>query len=570
MTLSVTEVQAVLDQLLNLPSESEIVEFKTAETNFGIAELGQYFSALSNEANLLKKPCGWLIFGVREHKPGPNRWVVVGSQFRLTRHHLDSLKKEIADQTTGRITFVEIYEVAHPKGRVVLFQIPAAPPGQPVAYKGHYYGRDNESLVALNSEEYDRIRTQSTQIDWSAVTVPTATLDDLDPDAIIKARIEYKKKHPKQPVDDWNNLTFLNKAKITINGQITHTALLLLGKSESTHYLSPAVAEITWLLKKVDGSSLDYEHFGPPFLVQTDQILTKIRNLRYRYLPDGTLFPDEIDMYDTYVIREALHNCLAHQDYTLCERIRLVEHPEHLIFENAGSFIPGSVEKVIEQDSPPSYYRNKFLADAMVNLDMIDTIGSGIRRMFEKQRERFFPMPDYDFSKQKTVLLRIEGKILDKNYSQLLRNRQLNLMTVIWLDKVQKHKIHLLNNEQIIYLKQQGLVEGRKPHIHISSVVAHFTGQEAEHIRNRAFNDTYYRDLIVEYIHKFGAASRKDIERLLLDKLSDMLSQSQKQAKISNLLTSLRMYKVIVNEGTDRDSRWTLTPYYHEKETKRI
>lgn len=146
MILSVTEVQAVLNQLLNLPNESEVVEFKTAETSFNIAELGQYFSALSNEANLLKKPCGWLVFGVKELKMGSNRWVVAGSRFRSDRHHLDFLKKDIADQTTGRITFVEIYEVAHPNGRVVLFQIPPAPPGQPVAYKGHYYGRDNESL----------------------------------------------------------------------------------------------------------------------------------------------------------------------------------------------------------------------------------------------------------------------------------------------------------------------------------------------------------------------------------------------------------------------------------------
>ena len=392
MTLSATDVQAVLIQLLDLPNESEVVEFKEAKTSFDIAELGQYFSALSNEANLLKKKCGWLVFGVKEQRSGPNRWVVVGSQFRAARHHLDNLKKEIADQTTGRITFVEIYEVPHPNGRVVLFQIPPAPPGQPISYKGHYYGRDNESLVPLNSEEYDRIRAQGTYADWSAAVVPEATLKDLDPDALAKARVEYKKKHPRQPVNDWNDQTFLNKAKLTINGQITRTALLLLGSPEVVHYLNPSVAQVTWLLKKEDGSSLDYEHFGPPFLIQTDQVLTKIRNLRYRYLPDGTLFPDEIDMYDTYVIREALHNCLAHQDYTLCERISLTEHTEHLIFENAGSFIPGSVEKVIEQDAPPSYYRNKFLADAMVNLDMIDTIGSGIRRMFEKQRDRFFPI----------------------------------------------------------------------------------------------------------------------------------------------------------------------------------
>ena len=329
--------------------------------------------------------------------------------------------------------------------------------------------------------------------------------------------------------------------------------------------MSPSEAKVTWLLKKEDGSPLDYAHFEPPFLVETDQIRAKIRNLRYRYLPDGTLFPDEIDTYDSYVLREALHNCIAHQDYTLCERISLTEFPEHLIFENAGSFIPGSVEQVIEQDAPPSYYRNRFLANAMVNLDMIDTIGSGIRRMFEKQRERFFPMPDYDLTKPKTVRLRIEGKILDKNYSQLLRNRQLNLLTVILLDKVQKHKVSLLTNEQIAFLKREDLVEGRKPNLYISWEVAHYIGQEAEYIRNRAFDDSYYRDMIVGYIYKFGIASRKEIERLLFDKLSDLLTKRQKQTKISNLLTSLRQQGVITNEGTDRSSQWTFAPVSQER-----
>ena len=200
MTLTNAESETILDELLTLPYENEVVEFKTASTSFDIAELGQYFSALSNEANLRNKSCAWLVFGVKEQKGTLNHWAIVGSQFRTARHHLDQLKKEVADQTTGRISFIEIYEVFRPAGRVVMFQIPPALPGQPTAYKGHRYGRDNESLVPLSDEKYDRIRIQSTHVDWSAVVVSVATLADLDSEAIAKARLEYKKKHPKQPV----------------------------------------------------------------------------------------------------------------------------------------------------------------------------------------------------------------------------------------------------------------------------------------------------------------------------------------------------------------------------------
>ena len=45
-------------------SENEVVEFKKAETNFDIDELGKYFSALSNEANLRDHEFAWIVFGV--------------------------------------------------------------------------------------------------------------------------------------------------------------------------------------------------------------------------------------------------------------------------------------------------------------------------------------------------------------------------------------------------------------------------------------------------------------------------------------------------------------------------
>ena len=84
-----------------------------------------------------------------------------------------------------------------------------------------------------------------------------------------------------------------------------------------------------------------------------------------------------------------LHNCIAHQDYRLRGRINVVEEQDSILVTNLGHFIPESVEAVILRDAPPEKYRNPFLAQAMVNLNMIDTIGSGIKRMFLKQRQRF-------------------------------------------------------------------------------------------------------------------------------------------------------------------------------------
>lgn len=302
-----------LKSLLSLKAENEVVEFKEAKNGYDFVKLGKYFSALSNEANLKYQTSAWLVFGVNDNRQ------VVSSNFRPIRKDLDNLKQEIANKTTNRISFIEIYEVQHPQGRVVLFEIPAAPKGFPVAFEGHYYGRDGEALSPLNLEEIERIRSQATLVDWSAGIVPDAKLDDLDQIALQVARKNYKNKFPDKAddVDRWDDATFLNKAKLTIKGKLTRTALLLLGKDEAEHFLSPADVKIRWILKDHEGNDRDYALFGMPFLLAVDKVYAKIRNLKYRYIREGTLFPDEIDQYEPYAIREALNNCIAHQDYTL-------------------------------------------------------------------------------------------------------------------------------------------------------------------------------------------------------------------------------------------------------------
>lgn len=547
------ELKQILQSLRNLTAENEIVEFKEAKPGYDFTKLGKYFSALSNEANLKGKPYAWLLFGI-ENK----RHNIVGSLFRPQRKDLDSLKSEIANKTTNRITFIEIYELNEPEGRVVMFQIPAAPKGFPIAFDGHYYGRDDEELSPLNLEEIERIRSQATTEDWSAVIIPDATIDDLDEDAIALAKKNFKNKFPEKAteVDQWDDITFLNKTKITIKGKITRTAIILLGKEESEHFINPAESKIRWLLKDATGSDKDYAIFGCPMILAVDKVYAKIRNLKYRYIKEGTLFPDELNQYEPYSIREALNNCIAHQDYTKHGRINVVEMDDQLIFTNLGSFIPGSVEKVVKEDSPEEHYRNGFLASAMFNLKMVDTAGGGIRKIFNFQRERFFPMPDYDFSGGK-VKVTISGKILDMEYARLLaRNKDLTLVEIMMLDKVQK-KNDLTEFEEK-HLKGKKLIEGRRPNYYIGIKVAQKTGQKAAYSKNKAFDKSYYLDLIEKAIREHKSLERNEIDELLWKKLPDWMDDKQKKIKINNLLSELRNKNKIENKGTFKMPIWVL------------
>ena len=360
LPMNSSELKTLLYQFRQLPAETEWLEFKEAKGGaFTFDKIGKYFSALSNEANLKGKECGWLIFGVRDSDK-----VIVGSNYRTDRRSLDKLKGEISEHTTSRIGFIEIYELNLAEGRVLMFQVPKAVRGIPTEWQGHAYGRDSDNTIALSTEKRERIRNQNIEVDWSAAICPNATIEDLDPEAIAKARANYKAKFDNKAaeVDSWSDAVFLNKAKVTIRGRITRTSIILLGKEESEHFVSPADVKIRWILKDSRGIEIDWKVESCPFLLAVDRVFGRIRNLRYRYIKEDTLFPDEVDRYEPYIIREALNNCIAHQDYALGGRINVIEGEDHLIFTNKGSFIPGSVEKVIREDSPEEVYRNKFLA----------------------------------------------------------------------------------------------------------------------------------------------------------------------------------------------------------------
>jgi len=236
-------------------------------------------------------------------------------------------------------------------------------------------------------------------------------------------------------------------------------------------------------------------------------------------------------------------------------RVVVVEFPDRVLLTNVGDFLPGDVETVIRQDAPQPIYRNPFLTDAMVALNMIDTQGGGIKRMFETQWRRSFPLPDYDLSRPQQVTVNISGRILDERYTRLLMERtDLNLGQVMPLDRVQKRQ--RIGRDEHRRLKAAGLVEGRYPNLMVAGAVAKATGETGRHIRERGFDKQYYLDLILALVREHGPVSRKDIDDTLLAKLPDLLTPEQKQRKVQNLIQELRRSGSIVNRGTRSHSEW--------------
>ena len=559
-----------LATLRQLPREKGSVEFKSNRNE--PEEIGRYIAGLANTAALQGNERGWMVWGVED---GTHR--VTGTDFnpftqKVKAGSNQALTIWLQVMTQPRADF-EFHEVQHPEGRVVMLEIHPAR-SAPVAFQHVRWIRIDSHLVKLGEhpDKEARLWVQLGQKeDWSGALVPGASMGDLDPEAITAARVRFTEYLTRSEPDarrhesiraeaaSWSAETLLNKALVTKQGRITRSALLLLGKDEASHFLSPADTKITWVLRDASNGTVTSQPFCIPFLLATERAFARIRNVTIDHMPDGTLFPTPVQQYDAWVLREALHNAVAHQDYTLGGKINLVEHPDRLVVTNLGQFIPQSIEWMLEHQSPPEHYRNQWLIDGMIRLRMIEQAGSGIRRMFATQRQRLFPLPDYafDFSPQghPRVELTLQGQILDPKFARaLLARSDLTLGQVLRLDRVQKRQP--LSVAEARDLRDLGLIEGRSPNHFISSKVADTVDQKAQYIHNRGLDDQHYQELVMGYLKRYGRASRADLDGLLRAKLPDVLTEAQKANKVKNLLQAMRRAGLIAPRGKRPEILW--------------
>lgn len=440
--------------------------------------------------------------------------------------------------------------------KVWVIHIPRHLPKRPVFAHNKAWQRIEDSLVEMTAERMAVILDEPIfcETDWSAQIVSDATIDDLDEVAIAKARKMFKKVHsriPEAEVNDWNVETFLSKCGIMKNGGITRAAIILLGKYESAFKLRPAVAQVTWTRRDEKKDVIDYEHFTVPFILTVDEILSRIDNLTMREMPGGTLFPDTMKHYDDYTIREALHNCLAHQDYTIQQRINFVENPTYLYYSNAGNFIPGTLENALTNEEPQSYFRNECLCRAMVDFNMIDTVSRGIKKMFNEQWRRHFPMPDYEIdAKNRKVSVRIYGNEINEQYTNLLKtDNSLTLWDCISLDAIQKGRtIH----EDIAHdLLNRGLIEGEAPNYTISLGIAKATRQLQGYTKQKGLDKEKIKQMILQYLKNAGTdgAKRDSIYEYVKDVMPQVKTNEQQLRLLGDILSALSADKLIYAKG---------------------
>lgn len=550
--ISMTELELQQYLLREYPQENarcEWKEFKNLKNSFCGDEKNDVISYVSAIANM---DGGDLVIGVHD-----KTLEIVGTDtynydkqkaiLRLTERCVN-LSTEGLD--------IDEFITDDTNRKVWVIHIPKHLPKRPVFAHNKAWQRIEDSLVEMTTERMSTILDEPifSETDWSAQIVSDATIDDLDEVAIAKARMMFKKVHsriPEAEVNAWTVETFLSKCGIMKNGGITRAAIILLGKYESAFKLRPAVVQVTWTRRDEKQDVVDYEHFTVPFILTVDEILSKIENLTMREMPGGTLFPDTMKQYDDYTIREALHNCIAHQDYTMQQRINFVENPTYLYYSNAGSFIPGTLENALTNEEPQAYFRNECLCRAMVDFNMIDTVSRGIKKMFNEQWRRHFPMPDYEIdAKNRKVSVRIYGNEINKQYTNLLKtNDSLTLWDCISLDAVQKGRT--IHEDVAQNLLNRGLIEGEAPNYTISLGIAKATNQLQGYTKQKGLDKEKMKQMILQYLKNAGTdgAKRDSIYEYIKDVMPQVKTHEQQLRLLGDILSALSVDKLIYAKG---------------------
>lgn len=541
--------------LREFPQENaccEWKEMKNLKNSFAGDEKDDLISYVSAIANM---EGGHLVIGVQD-----KTLEIVGtdlSKFNLNFQSAVWKLLEHCINLSSEGLSIDEYTTEDTYKTVWIVHIPKHLPRRPVYAHKKAWQRVEDSLVEMTQERLAAILEEPIfeAKDWSAEIVPNATLADLDELAVAKARVMFKKVHaskiPTEEIDTWTVEELLCNSGIMIDGKLTRAAIILLGKTVSVFKLRPAVVEVTWTLRDGRQEVVDYEHFTVPFILTVDQILSKIRNLTMRELPGGTLFPETMKQYDDYTIREALHNAIAHQDYTLQQRINFVENLDFLYYANGGSFIPGTLQKALATKGPQRHFRNECLCRAMVNFNMIDTVSRGIKKMFNEQWRRHFPMPDYEIDAlNKEVGVKIYGNTINEKYTKLLKeNNTLTLEDCILLDAVQKG--HRISEEHVLALLGRGLLEGDVLEYSISLDIAKKTKQLSDYTRNRGLDKAKLQQMILQYLQNAGlvGAKRDAIFEYLKDVLPKTKTQEQQERMVGNILSEMKGAGTIIPKG---------------------
>jgi ATP-dependent DNA helicase RecG len=377
-------------------SEYQNLEFKEAKTQFDNRKLYKYCVALGNEGG------GHLLLGIEDQAP---RQVVGTAAFH------DPV--EMAAKLFQVLGFrVEIEEVSHPAGRVVVFTVPGRPRGTAYQYEGAYWMRAGEELVPMSEDRLRGIFAEG-QPDW----LSQAALTDCDDDKVVQlldTQSYFDLLHLPYPVNRTGVLErFENEKFIVRQGHgwtITNLGGLLFAKKlEAFERLARKAARVIVYEGKNKLKTKSDKPGNRGYAVGFQGLVEFINGL----VPSNEVIEQalrrEVKMFPEIAVRELVANALIHQDFNESGTSVMVEiYDDRMEISNPGKpFI--SPDRFIDEYQS----RNERLADVMRRLGICEEKGSGVDKVIQAAEVFQLPAPDFRVGERRTVAVLFAHQTLD-------------------------------------------------------------------------------------------------------------------------------------------------------------
>ncbi|GBE37445.1 divergent AAA domain protein [bacterium BMS3Bbin08] len=521
--------------------ENMNLEFKSARNSFSHnRDLPDYCAALANEGG------GKLILGVNN-----DRKVVGTKAFEGTHNKLSN------DLLSGIRIRIDVEELNHPKGHILIFHVPSRPVGQAVRSTGnyHYPMRAGESLVEMDQMTLKKILNE-TAPDFSAQIVDGLSVADLDVVAIKNFKNRWAEKAKRVDYLDFPNDKTLRALGLLTDKGLNYASLVLFGKKEKIDQNLPGSEIIfEWRLDSRKTTHDFRKNWREPFFKIYDEIWETInaRNIRIPF-QEG-LFQREIFSFSEKPVREALLNAVAHRDYTIQNQSVFIKaSPDSFSIESPGGFPPGiTIENILHKRS----WRNRSIAETFEKAGMVERSGQGMDDIFEHTIREGKGMPDLSRSDEFSVSLTIPARVKDKKFilflEKVVNEKQISFSfdEIYELEQIRENQpvASLQSSDKFLnagIVEQVGKTSGAK-YILSHAYYAH-EGKVGVHTKLSGLSRAKNKELILKHL-RMNKGFRHDLQ----DAFKEL-----KAKDISNLLQELRRANKIEYVGPKKTGYWKL------------
>jgi len=517
-------------RLLIAGAETLDVEFKDEEAR-ALSD-GDLVEAVVCLANRPGNAPGWLLVGVEDDGR------VTGARPRHA-DRTDPLRLQalIAHRTrpslSARVQIVRLGD-----RDVIAVEVPAA--RSPVGTTDGKYlrralgGDGKPACLPLHFHEMQGLQADRGLLDYSALAVPDARWDDLDPLEFERFRRFIRESQGRGDAS-LVDLPDVELAKALGAIQANHAVssvhalgLLLFGREENLRRLLPVHEVAFQVLSGLEVRVNDF--FRWPLLRVMDELLARFRaHNREEELLVGMLRVGVPD-YPPAAFREGVANALIHRDYTRLGAVHVQWHDDRIEISNPGGFPEGvRLDNLLVTQPRP---RNPLLADAFKRAGVVERTARGIDTIFFEQLRNGRPAPSYARSNETGVVLVLPGGKANLAFARLVAEESqaqrplglddLLLLNHLWIDRrltteeaarlVQKPEAEARGRLQRLveagFAEARGERKGRS--WHLAAATYRRLGEKAAYVHQRGFEPVQQEQMVLQYVEKHGRITRAE------------------------------------------------------------